>query len=65
MVYKMQDLTSNDYAMWVEEDYCSPTLAMEKESVLDKYFDYITVDQVRSEDEGWNKIDDKPLLWIR
>ena len=51
--------------MWVEEDYCSPTLAMEKESVLDKYFDYITVDQVRSEDEGWNKIDDKPLLWIR
>ena len=57
--------TSNDYAMWVEEDYCSPPLAMEKESVLDKYFDYITVDQVRSEDEGWNKIDDKPLLWIR
>ena len=41
--------TSNDYAKWVEEDYCSPTLAMEKESVLDKYFDYITVDQVRSE----------------
>jgi hypothetical protein len=26
------------YAMWVEEDYCSPPLAMEKESVLDRYF---------------------------
>ena len=57
--------TNNNYAMWVEEDYCSPPLAMERESVLDKYFDDITVDQVRSEDEGWNKIQDKPLLWIR
>ena len=57
--------TSNSYAMWVEEDYCSPPLAMERESVLDKYFDDITVDQVRSEDEGWNKIQDKPLLWSR
>jgi hypothetical protein len=46
--------------MWVEEDYCSPPLAMERESVLDRYFDDITVDQ-----EGWNKIQDKPLLWIR
>jgi hypothetical protein len=53
------------YAMWVEEDYCSPPLAMERESVLDRYFDDITVDQVRSEDEGWNKIQDKPLLWSR
>ena len=56
---------SNSYAMWVEEDYCSPPLAMERESVLDKYFDDITVDQVSSEDEGCNKIQDKPLLWIR
>ena len=51
--------------MWVEEDYCSPPLAMERESVLDKYFDEITVDQVKSEDEGWSKIQDMPLLWIR
>ena len=27
--------TNNIYAMWVEEDYCSPPLAMERESVLD------------------------------
>jgi hypothetical protein len=51
--------------MWVEEDHCSSPLAMERESVLDKCFDDITVDQVRSEDEGWNKIQDKPSLWIR
>ena len=57
--------TNNIYAMWIEEDYCSPPLAMERESVLDKYFDDVTVYQVRSEDEGWIKIQDKPLLWIR
>ena len=57
--------TNNNYAMWVEEDYCSPPLAMERESVLDRYFDDITVDEIGSKDEGWNKIQDKPLLWIR
>jgi hypothetical protein len=46
--------------MWVEEDCCSPPLAMEKESVLDRYF---AVERVKSEDEGWDKIQDKPLLW--
>jgi hypothetical protein len=30
--------SNNSYAMWVEQDYCSPPLAMERESVLDKYF---------------------------
>lgn len=25
-------------AVWVEEDYCSPPLAMEREAVLDEYF---------------------------
>ena len=25
----------NDYAYWVEEDYCSPPLAIERTSVLD------------------------------
>jgi hypothetical protein len=51
--------------MWVKEDYCSPPLAMEREIVLDRYFDDLTVDRIRSEDEGWNKIQDKPLLWSR
>ena len=55
--------TNNSYAMWVEEDYCSPPLAMERESVLGRYFDDITVEHVKSEEDGWNKISDKPHLW--
>ena len=55
--------TNYSYAMWVEEDYCSPPLAMERKSVLDRYFDDITVERVKSEEDGWNKIQDKPLLW--
>ena len=36
---------------------------MEKVSVLDKYFDDITVEAVRSEEEGWNRINHIPQLW--
>ena len=50
-------------ALWVEVDYCSPPLAMERESVLDRYFDNITVDRVESEEDGWRRINDKPSLW--
>ena len=50
------------YAYWVEEDYCSPPLAMERESVLDHYFDDITVERIESEEEGWNSIKDRPML---
>lgn len=53
----------NNYAYWVEEDYCSPPLAMERASVLDRYFDDISVDPVDSEDQGWNRIKDKPRIW--
>jgi hypothetical protein len=52
----------SDTALWIEEDYCSPPLAMEREAVLDRYFDVITVEKVRAE-EGWKTIDDKPMLW--
>ena len=31
------------YALWIEEDYCISPLAKERESVLDRYFDDITV----------------------
>jgi hypothetical protein len=55
--------TNNSYAMWVEEDYCSPPLAMERESVLDRYFDEITVERASSEEDGWKSIDGKPSLW--
>ena len=29
--------------LWIEEDYCNPPLAMERESVIDRYFEDITV----------------------
>jgi hypothetical protein len=57
------DNENPDYALWVEEDYCSPPLAMERESVLDQYFNDIAVLRVDSEQEGWNRIKDKPRLW--
>ena len=55
--------TDEDHAVWVEEDYCSPPLAMERASVLDRYFDDISVESVGSEEEGWSRIENKPRLW--
>ena len=60
---RIDDNENPDYALWVKEDYCSPPLAMERESVPDKYFDDIAVLRVESEGEGWNRIKDKPSLW--
>jgi hypothetical protein len=57
------DTENPDYALWVEEDYCTPPLAMERKGVVDQYFSDITVESVESEEEGWNKIEDKPRLW--
>jgi hypothetical protein len=34
--------TNSWYALWIEEDYCTPQLAMERESVLDGYFEDIS-----------------------
>lgn len=59
------DTENRDYALWVEEDYCSPPLAMERESVLDRFFEDISVDRVESEDDAWNNIKAKPELWTR
>ena len=57
------DNENPDYAIWIEEDYCSPPLAMERESVLDQYFNDIEVLRVESEEEGWKMIREKPSLW--
>jgi hypothetical protein len=52
-------------AVWVEEDYCSPPLAMERE-VLDDYFDSVTVvEEDVDEAAGWERIADLPRLWER
>ena len=53
------------YALWVEEDYCSPPLAMERESVLNRYFNDITVEHVESEQEGLSRINNMPRIWRR
>ena len=62
---RIDDNENSDYAIWVEEDYCSPPLAMERESVLDRYFNDITVEHIESEEEGWSRINDKPQIWRR
>jgi hypothetical protein len=52
-------------AVWVEEDYCTPPLAMER-SVLDDYFaDMTVVDPDVPEAEGWARIEGLPALWDR
>ena len=49
-------------AVWEEEDYCSPPLAMERDAVLDEYFDSIMVEEVEAED-GWRRIEKLPILF--
>jgi len=52
-------------AVWVEEDYCSPPLAMER-PVLEEYFDPVSVvEEHVDEAAGWARIDDLPSLWER
>lgn len=48
-------------AIWEEEDYCSPPLAMERAAVLDRYFTGIEVEPVAG-NEGWAQIRDLPRL---
>ena len=53
-----------DEAVWIEEDYCSPPLAMERAEVLDDYFEEITiVEEDVDESAGWQQINDLPGLW--
>ena len=59
------DTEDTAFALWVEEDYCSPPLAMEREAVLDRYFNDITVKKVKSENEAWSRLKDKPRLWSK
>ena len=49
-------------ALWEEEDYCSPPLAMERAAVLDTYFDDIQVEAVKL-GEGWKRIRGLPRLF--
>ncbi|WP_049934387.1 hypothetical protein [Haloplanus natans] len=50
-------------AVWVEEDYYTPPLAMERE-VLGQYFDdLVVVEENVRETEGWERIEKYPPLW--
>ena len=49
-------------ALWEEEDYCTPSLAMERAAVLDHHFDDLKVEAVSMGIE-WKKIAGKALLW--
>ncbi|NIP44339.1 MAG: hypothetical protein GWN61_23150 [candidate division Zixibacteria bacterium] len=55
-------VTDDNQIIWEEEDYCSPPLAMEREAVLDKYFNDLDIERVEK-GEGWSKIDNRPFLW--
>ncbi|HEV3408749.1 MAG TPA: hypothetical protein VG095_00515 [Chthoniobacterales bacterium] len=64
MTYALENarLREDGYAVWEEEDYCSPPLAMEREAALDEFFDELKVAKV-TEGEGWEKIEQLPLLF--
>ena len=59
------DTVDSNFALWVEEDYCSPLLAMEREAVLNQYFNDIIVEKVESEKEAWSRLKDKLRLWSK
>jgi len=54
--------SKDGYTLWIEEDYCTPPLAMERESVLDRYFEDITVQLIASEKEEFDRIAQFPGL---
>jgi hypothetical protein len=49
-------------AIWEEEDYCRPPLAQEREAVLDRYFEEISVEPVER-GRGWKGIEELPPLF--
>jgi hypothetical protein len=55
-------LREDGYAVWEEEDYCSPPLAQERAAALDEFFDDLRVSSVQ-EGEGWQRIQSLPRLF--
>ena len=55
-------LDADGWAVWEEEDYCRPPLAMERAAVLDHYFTDLSVQRVE-EGQGWQQIEQLPTLW--
>jgi len=55
-------LDPHGWAVWEEEDYCSPPLAQERAAVLDAYFMDLNIERVQ-EGDGWEKIESLPKFW--
>ena len=55
-------LRDDGYAVWEEEDYCSPPLAQERAAALDEFFDDLEVTVVER-GEGWAEIEELPRLF--
>jgi hypothetical protein len=55
-------LREDGYAIWEEEDYCSPPLAQERAAALDEFFDELEIVQVK-EGAGWKEIEQLPRLF--
>ena len=55
-------LREDGYAIWEEEDYCSPPLAEERAAALDEFFDELRVMPVQ-EGTGWENIKGLPPLF--
>ena len=55
-------LREDGYAIWEEEDYCSPPLAEERAAALDEFFEELSVAPVRA-GAGWQEINQlRPLF---
>lgn len=50
------------YAVWEEEDYCTPPLAQERAAALDEFFEDLDVKAVEKGD-GWKDIEGLPRLF--
>jgi hypothetical protein len=55
-------LNPEGWAVWEEEDYCRPPLAMERAAILDHYFTDLSVERVE-EGHGWKRLTTLALLW--
>lgn len=64
MTHSLRDarLREDGYAVWEEEDYCSPPLAQERAAALDEFFDELTVKPV-DKGSGWAEIKALPPLF--
>ena len=64
MTYSLEKarIREDGYAIWEEEDYCSPPLAEERAAALDEFFDKLKISSVRK-GEGWEKIQQLPWLF--